>query len=238
MSTKFESFTPTTDDFWQSYGTRFQFQTFTPSSSHNITSVKLKLHRIGSPTGNFIVEIYATSGGNPTGSALANGTKDSSTISTSATVYEITLGAGYNLSASTQYAIVTSQAGASGSDSIGWEDASSGGYTGGLAGETLDGGSSWSTHNSGNADFYFEEWGDLTDVNINPPVSSITITAPIPTLTFEAGEIDISVPLISITITAPVPTIDILSRWVFPTKSSSTAQQPTKHTSSWVIKPI
>ena len=111
MATKYEYFTPTTDDYWQTYGTRYQAQSFTPATAHKITSVKLKLHKVGSPTGNLTVGIYATSGGRPTGAALVSGTIDSSTISATPTVYEITLGSGYDLTASTVYAIMLTQTG-------------------------------------------------------------------------------------------------------------------------------
>ena len=63
----------------RAYGNEWRAQTFTPSVSFNITSVKLKLFREGNP-GTVTVSIRATSGGVPTGSDLCWGTTNGSTL--------------------------------------------------------------------------------------------------------------------------------------------------------------
>ncbi|GAI77489.1 unnamed protein product, partial [marine sediment metagenome] len=47
MSTKYEYYNTRDDDSWLVFGVRLEAQTFTPSTAHKITSVKLKLYRNG-----------------------------------------------------------------------------------------------------------------------------------------------------------------------------------------------
>ncbi|KKN05684.1 hypothetical protein LCGC14_1084830 [marine sediment metagenome] len=109
-------------------------QTFTPSTSHTIDRVRLKLYRVGSP-GTLSVKIYATAAGLPTGAALASGTTngDTLTTSTSGAVRDIYLGAGTALSSGTQYAIEAEAAdGTPSTHEVRWRwDASSPTYSGG-----------------------------------------------------------------------------------------------------------
>lgn len=111
-------------------------QTFTPSESHTITSVRLKLLRIGSP-GTITVAIYATSEGYPTGDALCSGTRNGNTVTTSSSgsFYEITLGSGAVLSSGTKYVIIlTAPEGTITTDIIKWRVDSIGAtYSGGDA---------------------------------------------------------------------------------------------------------
>lgn len=81
-------------------------QTFTASASYSITSVKLKLYRLGSP-GTITVSIRATSSGLPTGNDLCVGTTDGDTLTTSSSGEwrEITFGSAYTLTSGTVYAI-------------------------------------------------------------------------------------------------------------------------------------
>lgn len=135
-------------------------QTFTPATSHKITSVKLKIYREGSP-GTITVGIRATSGGEPTGADLCSGTTDGDTLTedSGGEWREITLGAGYDLVASTQYAIVVRVLGGDSSNYLGWRlDGSSPTYTGGSWGYSGDSGANWSMDTS--IDMMFEEWGD------------------------------------------------------------------------------
>ena len=90
------------------FADRWVAQTFTPSAAHTITSVKLKLYRNGSP-GTMHVGIRATNAtGQPTGGTLCLGSINGSSLTTDSggVWYEIDLGGGYPLSASTLYAIV------------------------------------------------------------------------------------------------------------------------------------
>ena len=140
------------DDMWQA-------QTFTPSVAHKITSVKLKLFRVGSP-GTVTVSIQGTDGsGHPDGVDLCSGTTNGNTLPTGPPHEwrEITLGDGCDLSASTKYAIVIRIDSEVFGNRIQWRIDSSGAYTGGCTETSIDGGSSWSSATS--QDGMFEEYG-------------------------------------------------------------------------------
>jgi len=140
-------------------------QTFTPTTEHKITSVKLKLYRLGSP-GTIIVSIKATDGnGHPTGNDLCSGTTNGDTLPTDSPYEwrEITLGDGYLLSADTKYAIVVRALNGDVSNYIKWRfDTSSPTYTEGNYETSDDGGVSWSDSASRFLyDLMFEDWGEV-----------------------------------------------------------------------------
>ena len=80
-------------------------QTFTPSADHTITSVWLRLSRVGSP-GIITVSIRGTSGGLPFGPDLCSGAINGNMLTTSmpGDWYEIGVGGGYALFAGMTYA--------------------------------------------------------------------------------------------------------------------------------------
>ena len=89
-------------------GTYYIAQTFRPGSNYTITAIELMLLRTGNPRGYVWVELWTTSGGNP--SALISGaisTKiKASDISGSATQYKFYLPKGISVSSGTTYAVV------------------------------------------------------------------------------------------------------------------------------------
>ncbi|MFC2042267.1 choice-of-anchor R domain-containing protein [Chloroflexota bacterium] len=146
------------------YQTVWYAQTFTAESDHNVTSVRLKLYRIGSP-GTVIVSIRATDGsGHPTGPDLTSGTTDGNTLTdvSPGEWRQISL-AGYPLLSGTKYAIVVRISGGDVDNHIRWRweqhalPATSP-YTGGNAEMGSNYGASWV--NAGFAsydrDFMFE----------------------------------------------------------------------------------
>jgi len=160
MATLYEYYNTGDDAYWGGpYGAHWGAQTFTPATAHKITSVKLKLFRIGSP-GTATVSIRATDGnGLPTGADLCSGTIDGNTLTTNEAGlwYEITLGAGYNLAASTKYAIVVRQNGDA-DNHVGWRgDWTNPTYAGGSFAQSADSGATWSAGTD--IDFMFEDWG-------------------------------------------------------------------------------
>jgi len=161
VSTLYEYYNTGDDSTKVIYGATWGAQTFTPATAHKITSVKLKLCRYGSP-GTITVGIRATDGsGHPTGSDLCSGTTDGNTlpVTPSNEWREITLGAGYNLSASTKYAIVARAPGGDLTNQFKWyRDASSPTYANGNQEDSADSGSSWTSQTA--ADFMFEDWGE------------------------------------------------------------------------------
>lgn len=161
MSTLYEYYNTGDDASSGVYGATWKAQTFTPSIAHKITSVKLKFYRTGSP-GTLTVGIRATDGsGHPTGEDLCSGTIDgnSLTTDTAGAWYEITLGAGYNLAASTKYAIVARAPSGDINNRARWlYDSTSSTYTGGNIESSTNSGSSWTS--STGYDFMFEDWGE------------------------------------------------------------------------------
>ncbi len=139
-------------------------QTFTPSVTHNITSVKLLLYRSGTPE-ILTVNITTTSGLLPTTTVLASGTSNGSTLPTGSP-YEwrvVSLGAGTILSADTRYAIACSSAAY-----VYWRTDINAGYANGQAAITIGGvwyGTSY--------DLMFEEWGNGY---VNPAITSDNAT--------------------------------------------------------------
>ncbi len=134
-------------------------QTFTPASTHDISFVRLQLHKSwGGNPGTVTVGIYATSSGNPTGSALCSGTIDGNDITTTGLGEwsQINMTTTISLTAATKYAIVVSTA-AVYPNYLYWSiDSTSATYAGGSYKSTEDGGSSWST--DGTYDCMFEEY--------------------------------------------------------------------------------
>jgi hypothetical protein len=135
-------------------------QTFTPTISHTVTSIKFKAYRDGASNYTVTAGIYATSGGLPTGSPLATGTMASSGITTSSpgAWYEITIGAGANLVASTMYAIVIDNKDADTGNRLLWRQDTNSAYAGGSACLSSDSGANWESYGV-NDDVMFEEWG-------------------------------------------------------------------------------
>jgi len=161
MSAKFEYYNMGDDDVLYIHDDLWQAQTFTPSGSHKISFVKLKLYRTLSP-GTITVSIKATDGsGHPVDNDLCSGTTNGNTLTTdtSGEWREIILGNGYDLSGSTKYAIVARALDGDGANHVGWRiDLSSATYSGGNAEYSINSGSEWSSNSSW--DFMFEEWGE------------------------------------------------------------------------------
>jgi len=127
------------------YGVDWVSQNFTPSTSHTVTTVSLLLRRTGSP-GTLSVSIRATSGSEPTGSDLCYGTMDGNLITTVAggDWYEIDLGDGTPVIASTEYAIVARCVDGVPLDRVDWQrDATSPAYGGGSQWLSYDSGGDW-----------------------------------------------------------------------------------------------
>jgi len=160
-STLYEHYTTGDDTRDYTYQDGRCGQTFTPLVSHRITSVKLKLYRVGSP-GIVHVEIQTTDvDGVPTGTVLCNGSTDGNTLPIGSPYEwrEITLGDGDNLNAATKYAIVIYIPNGDISNCIHWRRNSSGTYTRGqYCWISSSVGGEW--HMSLPAsDMMFEEWG-------------------------------------------------------------------------------
>ena len=154
-------------------------QTFTPSIGHTVTEVKIRMFKFGNP-GTINIGIYAVDGSNlPTDAALATGTTDGDTLTTSGTGEwrTISLGSGTPLTANIQYAIVMDVPGSGSGPSriIYWQSDSAGAtYAGGNVVIALNG-AAWSAAGADN-DAMFEESGDLVVANNPPSASNVSFT--------------------------------------------------------------
>jgi len=162
--TLFESFEltdpiPSTD--WAG-GAKWAGQTFTPSGSHNLTSIKFYLQKVGSP-GSASVHITATDvNGLPTGADLVSATFDGDALTTSLAWVEITLSA-TSLTSGTKYAAYIKALSGDISNYVGiaLQTSSYATYSGGTEIATTDSGASWTAYTppSQERDSLFMEYG-------------------------------------------------------------------------------
>ncbi len=168
MSTKFECYI-TGDDVGNTFGrpgTIWATMSFTPERTHDVTSVKLLMYRVGSP-GTITASIRATTTSTaiiPTGADIdgTTGTTNGNTLTTNTAgeYREITLDSVVRVSAGTAYAIVVrATSGDNSNYVVSRVDDSGGTYLGGNYQFSLDSGSSWGNPSS-DREWLFEEWGD------------------------------------------------------------------------------
>jgi len=136
-----------TDSYTAMQGVNWEAQIFTPSTVHTITSIQLRLFKVGSP-GILDVGIYAVDeNGDPNiaSGALCSGSIQGNDLGTNtAGVWtEITLGNGAILAAYTKYAIVCHITGGDAGNYIGINLELVGTYTNGYRIDSIDSGSSW-----------------------------------------------------------------------------------------------
>jgi len=157
MSTKYENYGVQNSDqliLLADWGA----QTFTPSITHKITSVKLYLKSTGSPTGfSIYAGIRATSGGEPTGDDLCTGTFNAGGVGAGYGWHEFTFASPVVLQASTMYAIVCRFPARDSDRSIYWGYDSAGAYAGGIYWYSDDSGTNW--YDDSDYDYDFEDWG-------------------------------------------------------------------------------
>ena len=152
------------DDSLESfYDSNWIAQTFTVgSSSIDVSSIKLKVKRTGTP-GAITVSIKAVDGDNkPTGNDLTSGSLDYTDLLDDAETGWIVLPlTSYNLSASTMYSIVIREASGDASNKYESRKVTTGTYASGNNLTSSDSGSSWT---AGSSDILFEIFGDTETV--------------------------------------------------------------------------
>jgi hypothetical protein len=161
---RFEYYNTGDDNSSSFYDVAWQSQTFTTTSAHKITSVKLKLYRVGTP-GTITVSIKAVDVNfKPTGDDLCSGTTNGDTLTTDSggEWIEITLGDGYILTTGTQYAIVVRALSGDVYNKVVWrmdaESPTPPTYEGGGGLQSTNSGSTWGI---APIDMMFETWGFL-----------------------------------------------------------------------------
>lgn len=159
---QFESYDWGDTLYWPIDGANWGSQSFEVSVSHQLTSIKLKLHRDGNPG---IMDVYIYQAGAdhcPTGPLLASGSINANTFTTDAAGdwYEIDLGAGCAVSATTEYVIVIAAPSGDGSNQVRWRGAGVNIYPHGMVCWSTNSGSSWSPQTD--YDNYFIEYETAT----------------------------------------------------------------------------
>ena len=143
------------------YGVNWAGQQFTAGTvSHTVTSVLVKIKRVGSPGTITLSLREANAIYHPTGTDLAYGTLDGDTISDGAggTWYEFDI-SGISLEASELYALVMRAPDGGAADYVEWRWDSGGGLDDAIASLSEDAGITW-TVDAGGADYLFEIRGD------------------------------------------------------------------------------
>jgi hypothetical protein len=119
-------------------------QTFTPSTSHSLNTVSLYLYKQGAPTYTVTIAIYAVDTNHkPTGSALRSTTFAASSLTTRATWHTYKFSTGCQVSAGVEYTIVLSGSGGNSTNRVVARVNTSGGYSRGVRGYSLNGGTTW-----------------------------------------------------------------------------------------------
>lgn len=167
------------------YGVNWSGQTFTPSITHQITSVKLNCYKRDSPNdspGDITVSIRATSGGLPTGGDLASGTIAEADIPSWGVAgydwVEATFSSTCVLVADTKYAIIVKAPDGDAQNYVGLRMTVTGadGYTRGNHADSYDSGVNWEDSEGGAFyyDMFFEEWGNLVPVYPTDAITRVT----------------------------------------------------------------
>jgi hypothetical protein len=134
-------------------------QTFLTSNGFSCTSVKVYIAHGAGVAGTFGIELYATSGGEPTGSALAAKTfaSDDTVLQPSLGWYEVTWDTPVFLDSATTYAIVFRFI--DGGQALFFALDTTHSYADGASYRSLDSGGSWTSF-AANFDMPFEVWGE------------------------------------------------------------------------------
>lgn len=157
MATLYENYTAGSDGNANIATINWAAQTFTPSVSHILTSVKLYLSKVGSP-GTITVSIRAVSGGVPTGSDIVTGTTDGDTL-VGVECREITFSTGAIVLSGIEYAIVVrALSGVQWTDYLDWRRMQGNPYARGSRADSADNGVIWTA--ASDHDCLFEEWGE------------------------------------------------------------------------------
>jgi len=135
------------------YIARWVAQTFTATDIRSITKVTVALLEQGTATGTFTMGIYATSGGEPTGSALATRSLNAATEMSTGDV-EFELASKLDITSDDVYAIVLSCPDApNNSNDFDWYYDNTTPYSGGVGFQSDDSGGSWTLFASGDFNF-------------------------------------------------------------------------------------
>jgi len=143
------------------WGINTAAQTFTTSATteYTVTSVRIKMLRVGYPGIVTVSVRHATAGAanSPTGTDLASGAINGNLLDTSAAWYEIPMTTETTLELNSPYCIVVGAASGDSSNYINWRMANAGGLANGNADTSANSGVTWTPQTY---DYMFELWGN------------------------------------------------------------------------------
>lgn len=232
MATKQISFETHTDDIGGAYGAAWKAMSFTTVGAFTITSVKMWGFKIGVP-GNLTVSIRATDvDGKPTGADLCSGTFAGGdlTADSGGQLFEITLGAGAELSATTKYAIVMRCLTGDIDNKVEFLGDLDNTYADGATISSTDSGSTWTV---GAFEYYFETWG-TANYSLSVDVGTFTLTG-ITTAITSARSMIASVGNFVLTGIDNVLTYT-LAKWHYKSKNTTSWENKTKNITNWSNK--
>lgn len=136
------------DGSCQVFSDNWAYQTFTTTDAFQLTHVKLRIYRVGNP-GTVTMYVETTVAGEPSGTAVATALVSGITLSLDVAGSWITFDpTDYDLTATTQYAIVLACTGSSTNYVVWLVDESAPAYAGGVFGLSDDGGTTWVAGNA------------------------------------------------------------------------------------------
>jgi len=147
------AYTPSANSGVSIYSLTYAGQTFMPTSTFTLTSVKLSLYKSGSPSGNFFVDVTETDGTILSSSSAIV----ASTLPTSSTVYDVSLPETTLNQGATYVIVARLPNGDTLNRVIVRQRSTDADYPNGNRGMSFDGGESWTWNPT--ADLYFEGWG-------------------------------------------------------------------------------
>ena len=149
------------------YGANWEYQTFTTTTAHTVSSVKLYIQRTGNP-GTVTVGIRRTSGGEPTGNDLGTATYNGNNFAVTPSWFQFDFSPEIALEVATQYAIVVRAISGDNANNVQWCMVNAGGLADGNAGHSTESGSTWIS--DAPADHLVELWGypcfEVEDVKV------------------------------------------------------------------------
>ena len=159
---QYQSYATGDDSAVDIYGENWYAQSFTTNDAYYITSVRLKIYRVGNP-GTLTVSIRAADVlGAPSGSDRTSGTINANTITTGTggAWYEIEFSSQWPLQANTQYTIVVRAVAGDSSNYVCWRfDDGDATYANGTYVSSSNSGMGWATDTD--SDFMFSTWGEV-----------------------------------------------------------------------------
>ena len=158
VATEYENYTAGDDGAASVFGVNWYGQTMPTATSHDLSKIRLRLYRVGSP-GTVTVSLRAVDGGlDPTGPDLAVGTIDGNalTAATAGEFVDINVTTPYARVSGTTYALVVRATGGDATNYVGWRKNSGAGFASGEYEASGDSGATW-TPDAGQ-DFMFETW--------------------------------------------------------------------------------